>query len=143
MRCAAISTVLVAALALAGCAGGGASNVDSAKDFSGDQKLIASVVEDLQSAAQDSDERKICSDLIVGALRDQIAAKNNAATCTAAMEKALKDTDRADLTVRRIAIDGNEATAVVRTKLSDSASRDQTVGLTKVGAAWRISKLPS
>jgi hypothetical protein len=133
---------LIAALALAGCAGQ-SSNDDSSSDFSGEEKAVAKVVEDLQSAAEDSDERKICGDLIVAELRDAIAKSGNAATCVAAMEGALKDTDESDLTVRRVAIDGDEATAVVRAKLSDDADRDETVGLRKVAGAWKISKLPS
>ncbi len=143
MRCAAISTVLVAALVLAGCGGGGTSNVNSASDFTGEQKLVANIVEDLQSAAEDSDEREVCSDLIVAELRDAIAEKSGAATCTAALEKALKDTDQSDLTVRRIAIDGKEATVVVRAKLKDDVSRDETIVMRKVGGAWKIAKLPS
>lgn len=144
MRCAAISTVLVAALALAGCAGGGGtSNVNSASDFTGEQKLVANIVEDLQSAAEDSDERKICGSLLVAELRDAIAAKNKAATCTAALEKGLKDTDQADLTVKRVVIDGDTATVVVQAKLGDDARREQVVGLAKVAGAWKISKLPS
>jgi hypothetical protein len=133
---------LIAALALAGCAGQ-SSNEDSSSDFSGEQRAVASVVEDLQSAAEDSDERKICSDLIVAELRDAIAESGNAATCVAAMEGALKDTDQSDLTVRRVTVNGNEATAVVRAKLSDDADRDESIELRKVAGAWKISQLPS
>ena len=99
--------------ALAGCAGGGSKNKDSASDFTGEEKAVATTVEDLQSAAT-SDERKICSDLIVAELRDAIAENGNAATCVAAMEGVLKDTDQSDLTVRRVSIDGTKASAVVR-----------------------------
>ena len=133
--------LLIAAFALAGCAGQ-TSNDDSSSDFSGEERAVAKAVEDLQSAAEDSDERKICADLIVAELRDAIAENGNAATCTAAMEGALKDTDQADLTVRRVSVNGNEASAVVRAKLTDSANRDGTVELRKVAGAWKISKLP-
>lgn len=138
----AVGLSLIAVLALAGCASG-TSNKDSSSNFSGEERLVADVVEDLQSAAEDSDERKICSDLIVAELRDEIAKNGNAATCVAAMEGALKDTDQSDLTVRSVSVNGDEATAVVRAKLSDGAHRDETVGLRKVAGAWKISKLPS
>ena len=140
MRCAAITTALVALLALAGCAGG-TSNKDSSNDFSGEKQQVASVVEDLQSAAEDSDERAIC-DLLTGALRDAVTKGSEAATCRAGLEKALKDTDQSDLTVKSVTIDGTDASAVVRAKLSDSKSRDTTVKLHKLGAAWRLATLP-
>jgi hypothetical protein len=133
---------LIAVLALAGCAGQ-TSNKDTSSNFTGEQKAVAKVVEDLQSAAEDSDERKICADLVVAELRDAIAKNGNAATCTGAMEPALKDTDQADLTVRSVTVNGDQATAVVRAKLSDSAHRDETVELRKIANAWKISKLPS
>ncbi len=141
MRCALTTLALVLALALAGCAGG-ARNVDSASDFKGEQQTVAQVIEDLQSAAEDSDERKICTDLITGGLRDAITSGGKAATCRGALEKALKDTDQSDLTVKRVTIDGDKATAVVRAKLSKDESRDETIELSKLGAAWRISTLP-
>jgi hypothetical protein len=133
---------LIAALALAGCAGQ-TSNKDTSGEFSGEQRAVAKVVEDLQSAAEDSDERKICGDLIVAELRDAIEKNGDAATCAAALEDVLKDTDQADLTVRRVSVDGDEATAVVRAKLGDDANRDETVELRRVAGAWKISKLPS
>lgn len=140
MRCAAVTTALVVLLALAGCAGG-TSNKDSSEDFSGEKQQVASVIEDLQSAAEDSDERAIC-DLLTGALRDAVTKGSGAATCRAGLEKALKDTDQADLSVRSVTIDGNEASAVVRAKLSDNDSRDATVKLGKLGAKWRLETLP-
>ena len=140
MRCAALTTALVVALALVGC-GGGTSNEDSAKDFSGEKQQVASIVEDLQSAAEDSDERAIC-DLLTGELRDAETKGAGAATCRAALEKALKDTDQSDLTVKSVTIDGDEASAVVRAKLSDGDHREETIALRKVGAAWRIATLP-
>jgi hypothetical protein len=141
MRCAALTTALVVALALAGCAGG-TSNEDSSNDFSGEKQQVASIVEDLQSAAEDSDEREIC-DLMTGELRDKVTSGSGAATCRAGLEKALKDTDQSDLTVKSVTIDGDEATAVVRAKLSDDRSREETIQLRKLGAAWRIAQLPS
>jgi hypothetical protein len=139
----ATAIALLAALALAGCASGGSKNKDSASDFSGEEKAVATTIEDLQSAAEDSDERKICSDLIVAELRDVIAKNGNAATCQGAMEGVLKDTDQSDLTVRRVSVDGTAASAVVRANLGDGKSRDETVELRKVANRWKISKLPS
>ena len=141
MRCAALTTAVVVALALAGCAGG-TSNDDSSNDFTGEKQSVAGIVEDLQSAAEDSDEQGIC-DLLTGDLREAVTKGSGAATCRAGLEKALKDTDQSDLTVKSVTIDGDEATAVVRAKLNDDDdSRDETVELRKLGAAWRISTLP-
>lgn len=140
MRCAALTTALVVALALAGCAGG-TSNKDSSNDFSGEKQQVASVIEDLQSAAEDSDEGAIC-DLLTAELLDAVTKGSGAATCRGGLDKALKDTDQSDLTVKSVKIDGDEASAVVRAKLSDDKSRDATIKLSKLGAKWRIATLP-
>ncbi len=127
---------IVAAVLLAGCAGQSASNDDSTSKFSGDQRLVANTVEDFESAASKGDQDKICRDLLAKALVDQFAQRGG--TCEKAVDATLKDTDSFDLTVERVSISGQEATARVK---ADRGKKDigQSLTLVKQGAGWRIS----
>jgi outer membrane PBP1 activator LpoA protein len=127
--------VLLAAVLVAGCTTQ-SSNDDSTSKFRGDQRLVANTVEDFESAASKGDQDKVCRDLLAKALVAQYAQRGG--TCEKAVDAALKDTDSFDLTVERIAISGQEATATVK---ADRGKNDinQSLTLVKQGAGWRIS----
>jgi putative lumazine-binding protein len=127
--------VLLAAVLVAGCTTQ-SSNDDSTSKFRGDQRLVANTVEDFESAASKGDQDKVCRDLLAKALVAQYAQRGG--TCEKAVDAALKDTDSFDLTVERIAISGQEATATVK---ADRGKNDinQSMTLVKQGAGWRIS----
>jgi predicted small secreted protein len=129
--------VLAAALALAGCTTAGAGN-DSSGDFKGEARLVANVVEDLQSAGSKGREGDICTNLLARPLAVRIGARAN--SCAKAVDAALKDTDAFDLKVESVRVQGNRATARVR---ADRGDRDEVVklGLVKQGPGWRISDL--
>jgi hypothetical protein len=134
--------VFVAALitlALAGCAQGGTKNSDSTKDFSGEQKAVASTVEDLQSAAKDRKGAAICADLITAELRDKISRTG----CPKVVKDAIRDTDEVDLVVKTVVVKGDTATAVVEEKVGDKKRRKRTIVLQKTAGRWRVSELPS
>jgi hypothetical protein len=127
---------LVAAALLAGCTASSTSNDDDTGKFSGDQRLVANTVEDFESAASKGDQDKICRDLLAKALVQQYAQRGG--TCEKAVDGALKDTDSFDLTVEKVAISGQQATATVK---ADRGKKDinQSLTLVKQGAGWRIS----
>ena len=126
------------AFALAGCAGGGNRDTDSAADFTGEQKAVATTVEDLQKAAKERDGRKICSDLITAKLRDSISGEN----CGEAVDDAIRETDEVDLEVTRVTISGTAATALVDEETGEDESRTRTLKLEKAAGRWRIAELP-
>ena len=133
--------VLLAALAavvLAGCGGQGTKNTDSTKDFEGDQKAVATTVEELQKAAKDRDGTKVCSDLVTAELRDQISATN----CSKVVKDAIRETDEVDLRVTSVKITGDKAVAQVKEKTGEDKSRTRTIDLQKTAGRWRISALP-
>ena len=66
---AAILAACASALLAAGCAG---APKDSAGDFRGERKQVATTVEDLQDAGRKRDESKICDDLLSAGLVAQI-----------------------------------------------------------------------
>ena len=128
---------LVAAVLLTGCAPQSSSNNDDTSKFTGDQRLVASTVEDFESAASKGDQDKICRDLLATALVRQYAQRGG--TCEKAVDGALKDADSFNLTVEKVAINGQDATATVK---ADRGKNDinQAIVLVKQGAGWRISE---
>ncbi len=137
----AIVPAAAVALAVAGC-GGATKNENTTGKFTGQQKLIAQTVEDLQTATEKSNETKICGSLITTQLQQQIAAKAGAKGCAVAVNHAIKDSDQSDLTVKTVTIDPTDpakATAVVKEKTDKNKSRSVTLQFAKQGTAWRIS----
>jgi Putative lumazine-binding len=130
------SRTLALLLAAAGLATGcGASGGNSAADFSGVKKDVATAVDDLESAAKNSDEAKICRDLLAPSLIDTLRAANKT-SCDTAINDAIKDADTFDMTVKSVNVTGNTATAVVDSK---HKSANDTFKLENVGGRWKIS----
>jgi hypothetical protein len=127
---------LVAAL-LAGCGATPAGN-DSTGKFRGPQRLVANTVEDLQSAATDADEDKICRDILARALTDRLAARGGG--CPAVVDAAVKDADVFDLTVESVRVTGDRATARVRAETGDK-DRRYSLQLVRERGVWRIAAL--
>jgi hypothetical protein len=129
---------LVLAAALAGCTTQRSASDSSAK-FSGDQRLVANTVADLQAAASKDNQGEICRNLLAQALVTQLA--QHGGTCERAVGAALKDTDLTDLSVQAVSITGAQATAQVRFPNGKSSKNDrrQSVRLVKQGTVWRIS----
>ena len=129
--------VALAALA-AGCQPSSKTQSDSAGKFRGDQRLVAQTVEDLQSAASDSDETKICGELLSRALAARLAGGGRG--CTATVEQAVKDADSVDLTVESVRVSGDRATARVKLE-TGKTDRRATLQHVRESRRWRIAGL--
>jgi hypothetical protein len=138
MRRALSVIAVLATLPLAGCTQAGTKNSDTTKDFTGDQKAVASTVEDLQTAAKDRKGTTICADLITAELRDKISTSD----CPKVMKDAVRDTDEVDLQVKTVKVTGDTAVASVKEKTGGD-DRMRTIELQKVAGRWRISALPT
>jgi Putative lumazine-binding len=125
------------ALAVIGC---GSAPKDSSKDFKGDERAVAAVIENLESTSRKDDEAKICTKLLMPSLLD--ALKKQGTNCKTAVREALKDTDSFDLTVDDVTIRGTQATVKV-TSGSGSDKKTDTLELERTGNAWRIVSLGS
>ena len=125
----------VVALVLAAC---GAEPRDSAKDFTGDERAVASAVEDLESAARDNDTKAVCTKLFAQRLLSTLEERGT--DCAEAVEDAFRDADAMEITVDEVTISGDTARAQV-TSGTGSSKKTDTLELEKVGAAWRISSL--
>jgi outer membrane lipoprotein-sorting protein len=127
-------------LVLSAC---GQATKDSAEDFQGEQKAVAQAVEDLQSASSKKDgQDKICTQLLAPALVTQIKTASKA-TCQSALKDTLRDADTFDLTVEKVVVDGDKATATVTSDAGGGKDRTDTLELVKVGNAWKIATLGS
>lgn len=138
------ATVVIAAIAVAGC-GGAAQTDNSAEDFQGDQRTAAKVVEDLETAIVRSrvpDAKKICTELITDDLAREIASQEQDRNCDERLEESLKDIKLAggvpELTVLKVTVDGDKAVASVKATNGDRETTSDYM-LARSGNSWRIS----
>jgi hypothetical protein len=136
-----VLALLLAALAIAaiaaGCAPQSSSSSNDTDKFKGAQKDVAQAVEDLESAANKSDQGKICRELISSAFRAKLSAHG---ACTTVVDGAVKDADSVGMTVDQVRIDGDKATARV-TFETGKKDRTGTIPLVREGGRWRIDTL--
>jgi hypothetical protein len=130
-----LAALCLLALALAGC---GSAPRNSAKDFKGDKRAVADVVERLEKAARDDDPAFVCKSLLSAKLLT--ALRTQGTNCNTGVKEAFKDADSLDLTVDGVTITGASATAKVAYR---SLSKDKTSTLTfaREGSAWKIASL--
>ena len=134
----ALPSVLAVALAL--LAGGCASTATTkgAGSFHGEQAIVASTVSDFQSAARNRDASKLCKQLLDPALTAQL--HDSGGGCTHVLGNQLNTIENYDLTIESIEVSGTTATARVKS-ISNGNTHFDTLKLTKVGSAWRVSGL--
>ena len=128
----------VCALTLAAC--GSTTPRDSAEEFDGAERAVATAVEDMEEAAREDDPERLCTKLLSERLLASL--KEQGTNCTTAARDAFKDASSKDLTVDDVTISGETATAKV-TSGSGSNEKTDTLELEKAGAGWRISSLRS
>ncbi|MDP2710776.1 MAG: hypothetical protein Q8O56_06120 [Solirubrobacteraceae bacterium] len=123
------------ALALTAC---GSAPRDSAEEFSGAERAVATAIEDLETAARDDDPGAVCTKLLSESLLGTL--KEQGTTCTTAVRDAFTDADSFELTVDEVTISGTKASAKV-TSGTGSQKKTDTLELERVGSAWRITSL--
>lgn len=113
---------------------------DSAKDFDGEERVVAVAVEDLEDAARRDEPARICSRLLADSLVGRL--RRAGTNCRTAVDEALDDADVLDLTVEDVTIRGAEATVRV-TSGSGGDEKTDTLTLEREGRAWKIASLSS
>jgi hypothetical protein len=121
----------LAALLLVGC---GAGTESSTEAFSGEDKRVAQVIEDLQTAGANGEAEEICSRI---SPRSSSTGWARGASCAQELDDALADADDFELDVEKVEVNGTRATATV----SDSDGRAKAVQLVRERDGWRVSEL--
>ena len=124
-----------AALAVGAC-----GQPSSAGNFGGEEKTVATVIEDLQRDGERHQADDICDKLLTQALQEKVKAGSS--SCGAEMKKALEDADAFDLEVQDVTVSGTTATAKVE-GADEGDGVIRTIGLEKVGNSWRIASFGS
>jgi hypothetical protein len=132
------SLIAAGALLAGGCGATTSSDEEDPPVLRGEQQLVGQAIEDLQDAATEGDEERICRELLAKDLAERLGGTGQ--ECEPTVRDALENTDTTDLTVRAVTVSGTTATARVEAERGD-ADRVTTVGLVKEGARWRISRL--
>lgn len=144
-----LSVVLLAAGALLAGGCGASSSKNSAKKFSGQEKVVASTVEDIQSAGRKGDAEELCSRYLATALVTAIKTSGKR-TCASTLNESLKDVDAFDLQVvdKGVTITGKTATVKVKSD-AGTGSRIDTLTMVqeprtsggKTMQVWKLSAL--
>lgn len=126
------SRVLVCAVAgltlLAGC-GRGPS----------DRSQVRAALADFGAATAKRDYQALCDRLLSKALVGKL--EQIGLPCEVALKTGLGTVERPVLTVRRISVDGDRASAEVHTTAANQAPSDDTIQLRKEDGSWRIASL--
>jgi hypothetical protein len=125
---------LACLLALAGCG----QSASSSAEFEGEERAVADVVEDLQSAGERRDGDRVCKEILAGDLVK--ALEQGGVDCADELDKALREADDSSLDVTDVQVSGTSATAKVTGK-EGSDDRDATIELVKENGAWRVKAL--
>jgi hypothetical protein len=132
--------VLAVPLVLAALATGCGASASSAGDFEGEEKRVAEVVEQLQSAGETGDAAEICNEVLAQQLRDQI--QEAGASCEQELDKAIDDADDYELEVEDVTISGSSATARVKGR-DGGEDRVRDFEFVREGSDWRATSLGS
>ena len=104
---------------------------DSSAEFEGAEGEAAAVVEDLQDAALEGEERRICRQLLSAALA------RRAGDCNRVVQDALDETDQTELEVEDVRVTG--ARARVRVSAGSREPESATFELVRENRSWRIA----
>jgi len=121
--------LVLAACALAGCGEEGPS----------DEQRIRSTLTAFGRATAEGDYRALCDRILAPELVDTI--RRIGLPCEVALERGFEDVREPRLTVGTVTVDGDAATAQVRSSAAGQAASNDSVALVRVGEDWRIASL--
>jgi len=123
-----IVAVLAVSGAFAGC-GGGPSDTERVHD----------AVEAFGEASAAKDYQRLCDDLLAPKLVEDV--ERVGLPCEVALKQGLGDVEAPTLTIGRIAVDGENATAEVNSTAQGQQPSRDTLKLQRVNGKWRIASL--
>jgi putative lumazine-binding protein len=120
---------LLAGAALVGCGSSGPT----------DEQQVRETVDAFSKATAAKDYDKLCKQLLAPKLLEQV--EQAGLPCEVALSKGLGDVEDPKVTIGQITVNGNSATADIRTSAAGEQPSRDTLKLTKVGGRWRIASL--
>jgi hypothetical protein len=122
-----------AALALAGCGGGGGPS---------DETQVRDTLGTFARAVEKRDYQKLCDDVFAPKLLQGL--ESIGLPCEIALSKStLAEVEDPELTVGEVTVDGKRAHAEVRTSAAGRPASSDTVELVEVEGEWRVAALGS
>ena len=130
-------SALAAVVVLAGCSSQSSSK--AADDYSGAQKDVVTVVDDLINNASKKDAKEICTTVFASELADRIKGGSSQG-CVDAVDDQLDDASNWDLDVVENGVTVSGDTATVKTTSDfDGKTTTRTLTLAKQDNDWRIT----
>jgi hypothetical protein len=126
-----IPGLVALALVLAACGSTGPS----------DEQLVARTVGEFGRATTAKDYRALCTRILAPSLIEKVTRAG--LPCEQALRKGLGDVRDPRLTIGRITVSDDHATAEIRTSATGQAPSQDTLRLERVGGSWRIASLSS
>jgi ketosteroid isomerase-like protein len=123
-----LATLAAASLLLAACG----------RDDEGD---VRATLERYAAAVETKDYQTICDDLLSERLIEKLRSANF--PCETAFKRGLGDVQEPAITVKRVKIDGDSASAVARTEARGEEPSEDTIGLVREDEKWKIVSLSS
>ena len=119
---------LLAGIALVGC-GGGPTEEEQVRD----------TVDAFSKATAAKDYDKLCKQLLAPKLLEQV--EQAGLPCEVALSKGLGEVKDPKVTIGQITVNGDSATADIRTSAKGEEPSRDTLKLTRIGGRWRIASL--
>src|SRR3954470_17643584 len=104
-----------------------------------DSEQVHETVAAFQKATAAKDYQQLCDKLFAPKVVEQVESAG--LPCEVALEKGLGDVKSPTLTIGRIEVDGDKATAEVRSSAAGQPPSRDTLELRRVGEPWRIASL--
>jgi hypothetical protein len=126
-------SALCAAVGIAGC-----GETSSTGSYKGESKKVAQTISNLQSDATSANASKICSRDLAASVVKHLQASGT--SCKKALEGQLKEIDTYALSVESISVQGQDATAKVKSTWS-GRERVHQISFVREGENWKVSGL--
>jgi hypothetical protein len=104
-----------------------------------DEEQVRSVVDQLGKATAAKDYQALCDHILAPKLIEQV--KQIGLPCEVALQRGLGDVKHPKLTIGKVAVKEDTATAEIRTVADGQAPSRDTLELVRVKDDWRISSL--
>jgi hypothetical protein len=116
-------------LVLAGCGDPGPTS----------EEQVRTVVGDFGRATAGKDYRRLCEDILAPQLVDKVTQVG--LPCETALRQGLGRVEDPHLTIGRVQVDGDRASAEVQTSAAGEAPSKDTLKLVNVNGSWKIASL--